>query len=184
METQGNKTSSSGNYNAFQSLDPKPEFIPNSASVPIEGGSARTARLSTLAHTRFLLLLAMLTTGIFGLTAWYANAAFSAELTNSATNALHKLLSVEVGSAIAILRILQGLLATLTTIALSNAFEAIQWALISDRNGINCLKLLGISPTTGVLGTLGLIVDTHSRLAVRSWAFLRYVSLGAVDNLE
>jgi hypothetical protein len=166
MEIQRNEAESFG-------LDPKLDFTPNTTSVLIERDATRTTRPSSFAHTRSLLFLAVLTTGIFGLTAWYANAAFSAELANSATNALHTIFSIEVGSAIAILRILQGLLATLTTVALSNAFEAIQWALVSNGNGINCLQLLGISPVTGVMGTLGLIIDTQSRIIDRSWAFLR-----------
>ncbi|PMD53218.1 uncharacterized protein K444DRAFT_703764, partial [Hyaloscypha bicolor E] len=148
-------------------------FTFNTTSVPIEGGETRTTRRSTLAHTGFLLFLAVLTTGIFGLTAWYANAAFSSQLTNNATNTLHAIFNIEVGSVIAVLRILQGLLATLTTVALSNAFGPIQWALISDGKSIKCPQLLGISPATGAMGVLGLLVDTQSRAVERSWAFLR-----------
>jgi hypothetical protein len=166
MEIQRNETESFG-------LDPKLEVTPHTTSVLVEGGAARATRSSTFVHTRSLLFLAVLTTGIFGLTAWYANAAFSAELANNATNALHTIFSIEVGSAIAILRILQGVLATLTTVSLNYTFEAIEWALVSDGNGINCLQLLGISPATGVMGTLGLIIDTHSRVIDRGWAALR-----------
>ncbi|KAG4439159.1 hypothetical protein IFR05_005358 [Cadophora sp. M221] len=145
----------------------------------IEENRPPLAPQSKFWHFLSSLLLAILTTGIFGLTAWFANAAFSAELTNDATSALHTVFSGQFGSAIAVLRILQGLLATLTTIALSNTFEAIQWALISDGNGISCLKLLAISPVNGVLGTLGLLFDTQPRIVERSWAVLRLTAIVA-----
>jgi hypothetical protein len=173
MEIQKNESESFGNHGRSEPLDPKLEFTPNLTSTPIDGEATPATRPSAFVHTRFLFFLAFLTTAIFGLTAWYANAAFSAELTSTATNALRTVFSIQVGSAIAILRILQGLLATLTAVALSDAFEAIQWALVSDGNGINCLQLLAISPATGVMGTLGLITDIQSRIIVRSWAFLR-----------
>lgn len=173
MAIPTNKARSVKNDDRLQQLDPKAELTFNTTSVPIDGSEARTTRRSTLAHPGFLIFLAVLTTGIFGLTAWYANAAFSSQLTNNATKTLHTIFNIEVGSAIAVLRILQGLLATLTAVALSNAFGLVQWALTSDGKSIKCLQLLGISPATGVMGVLGLLVDTQSRAVERSWAFLR-----------
>ncbi|KAH9208078.1 hypothetical protein DL95DRAFT_312540 [Leptodontidium sp. 2 PMI_412] len=138
-----------------------PEPLSKTKPELIEENGPPSAPQSKFWHFLSPLLLAILTTGIFGLTAWYANAAG------------------QFGSAIAVLRILQGLLATLTTVALSNTFEAIQWALISNGSGIGCLKLLAISPVNGVLGTLGLLFDTQPRIVERSWAVLRLTTIVA-----
>lgn len=149
----------------------KQTFSLGSTNLLQSGGNA--SRISTFAHTRSLILLAALSTGTFTLTVWYADAAFSAELTIHAAKAVNKLFRIEFGSAIAILRILQGLLATLTTASLYNAFEIVQWAHISDQDGAECLRVLGISPSTGVIGTLGLLVDRQARMVDRGWSSLR-----------
>jgi hypothetical protein len=53
----------------------------------------------------------------------------------------------------------------------------ILWATASSRSGLNCLSLLGISPTTGILGTIAIAFTGSARFGDRAWASLRSVIL-------
>lgn len=109
------------------------------------------------------------------LTAWYAQAIFSDEQTTSFQRFLARIFKVEVGSALAILRILQGALTTSSTIALFKAFELVQWALVGQEKGVDALRLLGVSPSTGLLGTMGVVLNGRSRVGDKLWAGGKYV---------
>jgi hypothetical protein len=133
----------------------------------------RTKRTSVLAHTGPLLGLVIATTMVFVFTAWYAQATFSNNLTSSAQKAMYAVFRVEVGSALAVLRLMQGLLTTLTSAAIFKAFELIKWALLTNANAMDCLRLLSISPETSILGSVGIIVDRRTRHMDRIWSLMR-----------
>ncbi len=109
------------------------------------------------------------------MTAWYAQAIYSDETKTAFQRFLARIYKVEVGSALTILRILQGALTTLSTIALFKAFELVQWALVGQEKGVNALRLLGVSPSTGLLGTIGVVLNRRSRVSDKLWATAKYV---------
>lgn len=158
-------------------LEPQPttNLNPLSPEAQYKSRHSRVTRWETLGHTYSILLLALFTSAIFVLTAWYAQATFSDETTTAFRRSLARIFKVEVGSALAILRTLQGVLTTLSTIALFKAFELVQWALVGQEKGVDVLKLLGVSPSTGLLGTMGVVLNGRSRVSDKLWATAKYV---------
>ena len=128
---------------------------------------------SRLSATWYLLLLVALSTLIFVFTTWFVQAAFSGETGLRASQVLSKLLKADVGDALAVLRIAQGVLSTFTVLALTNAFELVQWALSGRQRGIGFASFLGLSPTTSLWGVVAIAVSRVSRLPERVWGFTR-----------
>lgn len=91
-----------------------------------------------------------------------------------------KLLNVDVSNTLTILRLLQGVLSLCTTFVLLRAFEILQWALSGRKDGVRALLLLGLSPTTGVVGTTGLIFSRQVQWKDRVVAATRLGLLAAV----
>src|SRR6266536_5313410 len=158
-------------------LEPQPTTYLNPLSPEAQYNSrhSKVTRWETLGHTYSILLLALFTSLGFVLTAWYAQAIYSDETKTAFQRFLARIYKVEVGSALTILRILQGALTTLSTIALFKAFELVQWALVGQEKGVNALRLLGVSPSTGLLGTIGVVLNRRSRVSDKLWATAKYV---------
>src|SRR5947207_1053156 len=106
-------------------------------------------------------LLTGFTIAVFCVTAVFAEASVSV----NSVSYLKKF-----GSTLAILRILQGLTFTLTSLTLNPPLELIQWSLASRNNGLRLLTFLSISPTTGVLGMLGMVFRENPKACDRAWA--------------
>lgn len=119
---------------------------------------------STLKQSFWPSLLMGLTIAVFSVTASFAKAAISTD----SVSYLQKF-----SSTLAILRVLQGITSTLTNVALNQILELIQWSLVSRNNGLRLLTFLSISPTTGVLGMLGMVLRKYPRACDRAWAVCR-----------
>lgn len=76
-------------------------------------------------------------------------------------------------STLTILRLLQGLLSTCSVFVLLQAFELLTWASISRNSGSRILHLLGLSPTTGILGTCSIGLSKHAKWVDRGSAILK-----------
>ena len=87
-------------------------------------------------------------------------------------------LKVNVSITLAVLRVLQGLLAALVTISLSRALLFLQWSLICRPRGLSYLSLLSLSGSTGHWGMLRILFGLGSGLSTRAFAVMRYVCLG------
>ncbi|KAI1967016.1 hypothetical protein LOZ58_000509 [Ophidiomyces ophidiicola] len=109
-----------------------------------------------------LLLWCLLSTALFSITAWIAQAKFSTS------------------STLTWLRTSQGLLSTCSTIALAKVFELIQWALTGRNGGLYLLSLLGLSPTTGAWGATQIVFAKGARIFDRLWPALRLFLTAAV----
>lgn len=72
------------------------------------------------------------------------------------------------------------MLSVCSTAVLLTTFDLIQWALTSRDNGVSSLCLLGLSPTSGYLGTLGLAFSRHARWTDRLAASGRIGLLTAI----
>jgi hypothetical protein len=71
-----------------------------------------------------------------------------------------------------LLSIFSGLLLTLFTIVLASVFELIHWALTVRQHGLSLVGLLGLSPTTGIMGSLTIIFNWRLRAVDKLWPFL------------
>ena len=72
------------------------------------------------------------------------------------------------------------MLSACSTIVLLNIFDTLQWALSSRGSGVSSLCLLGLSPTSGYLGTFGLAFSRHARWTDRLAASGRIGLLTAI----
>lgn len=84
-------------------------------------------------------------------------------------------LTADVSTTITIVRALQGILTTLVTVSLAQAFSYLQWSFIrsSGADGVPYARQLALSPTTSVSGTLSLIFHRSTPLESRLWALFR-----------
>lgn len=114
----------------------------------------------------FPLSLELLATAVFVLTVWTAQTTHSTSVTIAG-------FKVDASSTLTLLSVSQGVLSSLITAILSSLFEAMQWTLTARENGLTSISLLGISPTTGVIGCLRIILSRRCRLAERLWPLLR-----------
>ncbi|KAL3443429.1 hypothetical protein BJX65DRAFT_311930 [Aspergillus insuetus] len=126
-----------------------------------------------VSQTWFLVLLEMLSTVIFILTAWIAKS------THTPRVALAGFI-IDSSSTLTLLSILSGLLSTLLTLVLACVFELIHWALTVRDDGLSSVSLLGLSPTTGIMGSLTIIFTRRLRAVDRLWPLLRVALTVAV----
>lgn len=94
---------------------------------------------------------------------------------------LASLLHVSVSSTVAILRVLEGLLSLCSGAVLSSAFESLHWGLSGRARGLRLLCLLGLSPTSGLVGTLSLAFSKHACGADRFAALGRIGLFAAIS---
>jgi hypothetical protein len=76
------------------------------------------------------------------------------------------------------LSILQFLLTTFTASAVSQILECLQWKFISSTSETSAFKLLGISPTTGYLGSLKIASFSSVRSSDRCWSIFKVILVG------
>ncbi|KAF2005758.1 hypothetical protein P154DRAFT_551439 [Amniculicola lignicola CBS 123094] len=107
-------------------------------------------------------------------------AAFSGEVAVRASRALSNALKFDVGNALALLRFVQGVLSTFTTLALMQALELLQWALAGRDNGVSSVGFLGVAPTTTITGVASIVTSKVSRLHERFWGICRLVLVAAI----
>lgn len=85
-----------------------------------------------------------------------------------------------ISSTLAILRLLEGLLSLCVATAISKSFEIVQWSLLARNEGLPALLHLGLSPITGLWGTLALISGKKSSGAARLASVARISSVTTV----
>ncbi|KAL2852043.1 hypothetical protein BJY01DRAFT_244659 [Aspergillus pseudoustus] len=119
-----------------------------------------------VSQTWLPILLEVLSTVVFILTAWIAKS------THTPRVALAGFI-IDSSSTLTLLSIFSGLLSTLLTIVLSCIFELIHWALTVREDGLSSIGLLGLSPTTGIMGSLTIIFTRRLRATDRLWPLLR-----------
>jgi hypothetical protein len=137
------------------------------------------ATASSISRRRDLIppLIVALATALFVAVAWFANATISDTSYTRTRNFIKTALHVDVGDTLTILSVLQGLLAFLMGMMLDSILELIQWSLMGRKQGLDLLSILALSPSTGVSGTLGILLCRTSGLQDRLWAFCKYVHL-------
>lgn len=81
-------------------------------------------------------------------------------------------------NTLGVLRTLQEFTSVLTGFALNSAFEAIEWAAVGTVDGFNALSFLSLSPSTSLVGVLGIVFGRRARLRHRVWGFMRLGLIG------
>jgi len=109
-------------------------------------------------------------TATFIVTAWFANATFSGESSARTFRVLKDVLHIDVRNTLTVLSILQGVLSFLMGIVLDDVLELVQWSLMGRAQGLQTLSILGLSPTTGAAGTLGIVFSRMANKTNRIWA--------------
>jgi len=95
-------------------------------------------------------------------------------------------LTLDVSTTITIVRAMQGVLAAMATVTVSQSFSYLQWGFLrSSRGGAPYVRQLALSPTTSIAGTLSLVFHQASGWSPRFWGLLRLtlmllVGLGGV----
>jgi hypothetical protein len=126
---------------------------------------------SSWAQSRQLFLWATLASVSFTLTAWFARATLSSAKLASTERRMHLSLSNTLG----ILRTLQEVTSVLTGVLLNHVLEIMEWGLASSKGGVPALTFLSLSPTTSLIGVLGVAFGRAARFFDRIWAVSRYV---------
>jgi hypothetical protein len=132
-------------------------------------------RDTTIKQTGYATFLTFVATGIFIFTAYFIEAAFSGEVAVRASRALSNALKFDVGNALALLRFVQGVLSTFTTLALMQGLELLQWALAGRDNGVSSVGFLGVAPSTTMTGVASIVTSKVARLHERFWGVCRSV---------
>ncbi|ORY14471.1 hypothetical protein BCR34DRAFT_560515, partial [Clohesyomyces aquaticus] len=87
---------------------------------------------------------------------------------------------IDIGSTLAVLRIAQGVLSTLTTIGLLRALEMLQWGLAGRKHGLAGSAFLSLSPTTHILGVIRIVLSRLSNWSARGWSVIRVTLVTAI----
>ena len=143
---------------------------------PADSGTAnKTKSTSTkIQVTKSRLALAIASTTLFAVTAWFAASTFSSRPKDQANHIVQSHLHVSFSSTVTVLRVLQGLTSTFTAAAVAQTFEEIQWTLASRDRGLRLLSFLGFSPSTGIFGAVKLVFGRKEQLSDRGSATSRY----------
>ena len=154
-------------------VDQPSPYAKQEPSVSISEGQRRASKTTkvknTWSHHRMNIFSVALASVSFAATAWFARATFSANMLADVRKTAHLSLSNTLG----VLRTLQEVTSVLTGLVLNNTFEVIEWSLASGDRGIGALSLLSLSPTTRLLGVVGVAFSRRGRVADRLWALLR-----------
>jgi hypothetical protein len=117
-----------------------------------------------------LLLMVVLASVCFIVTAWFAQATFSSTTFTRTRDFFKSEFRVDIGDTLTILALLSRLLTVLTAYVLNNILEVLQWSLTCRDHGLSISSALAISGSTGLLGTLEIIVGKSPEKVARIWA--------------
>lgn len=132
---------------------------------------------SSFLNTKYFFFITIFSTATFALVLWYVQA-FSAPTTAIRTGqAMQQILNIDIGSALAVLRVTQGALSALVTFGLAKALEMLQWGLTGRVRGLESNVFFALSPATPVLEVFRIVISRTSSFAARVWGLMRWVLL-------
>ncbi|KAI0872377.1 hypothetical protein GGS24DRAFT_18477 [Hypoxylon argillaceum] len=130
-------------------------------------------KLHTILEVWLQICLGVVTIGLFAVIIVLVQASFAAQTRSDSNQALASIDKINMSLTLGILRLSQGILSALTTFLLDESFQFLQWTLISSKKGLSYASILGMSPTTGVLGMISLITSPLAKGTSIVWALLR-----------
>jgi len=110
---------------------------------------------------------------LYGIIIWFAQTSPSAIKATKEQRALDTVLKLDASTSLAVVRVLQGLLATLSFSDLWASFESFQWHLTNRPEGLGYVSALALSPITTLPGTLRILGSKPADLKSRLWALLK-----------
>ncbi|RYC57014.1 hypothetical protein CHU98_g9193 [Xylaria longipes] len=131
-----------------------------------------TLKESRLGYTWKQVLINLLILALLVVVVVFVQATYDAERNSAKKVALNRLMKADVSTTLAVLRVSQGILSTLTSLSLIESLIALQWSMIESRQGFGYLDLLALSPTSGVTGALELIFSSITKGSSKAYAFL------------
>ncbi|KAK3315493.1 hypothetical protein B0H66DRAFT_642710 [Apodospora peruviana] len=123
-----------------------------------------------LSHIKVPIAIALLLSILYAVITWFVNTTPSAISKSEVGSALDGLLRLDAGTAIAILRVLQGTLTLVSFSALSGSLELVQRRLSAREEGLCYLIFLLLSPATGLLATSRILFARSVDVTSRLWA--------------
>ncbi|TGJ81959.1 hypothetical protein E0Z10_g6802 [Xylaria hypoxylon] len=128
---------------------------------------------SRLGYTWKQLLINLLILALLVVVVIFVQATYDAERNSMRKVALGRLMKTDVSTTLAVVRVSQGILSTLTSLSLIEILVTLQWSMIESRQGLGYLDLLALSPTSSVTGALELIFSSITKGSSKAYAFLR-----------
>ncbi|KAI3326173.1 hypothetical protein HD806DRAFT_552487 [Xylariaceae sp. AK1471] len=98
--------------------------------------------------------------GLFTIIILLVQSTFNTQWKSYHERSLSSIEKIDGSIIIALLRTIQAILSTLSSFALGDCFQLLQWALASRKRGLTYASIVALSPTTGVLGMIKYIVLT------------------------
>jgi len=133
----------------------------------------RKPRQSTFQKTGWQFALLLLSSSLF------VSILLVMQLTSWADNdsrqglPLHTRLKVDVSVTLGLIRVLQGLLTALTTLAISRTLQLLQWVLVCRPRGLAYPSLLSLSQSTSYTGSLRIMFGSMSDVPPRAFSVMR-----------
>lgn len=170
-----NATSSTGKQDHENDSSGATDIEEQETCPPPSKRHSRWLRLkeSRLGYTWKQLLTNLLIVALLAVVVVFVQATYDAERNSVEKAALDRLMKADVSTTLAVLRVSQGILSTLTSLSLADSLVALQWSMIESRQGLGYLDLLALSPTSGITGALELICSTITKGSSKAYAFLR-----------
>ena len=129
--------------------------------------------LSRFSSTASQLCLSVLALSLFAVVIIFVRETYAMEHKSNLELPFGSIINTDASTTIAVVRIAQGVLATLTDITIKEAFVSLHWILINTSSGLPYLSLLALSPTTGELGLSYLLFAKRSNIATKLRVLLR-----------
>ncbi|KAI0438358.1 hypothetical protein F4803DRAFT_569647 [Xylaria telfairii] len=170
-----NATSSTGKQDHESDSSEVTDIEEQETCPPESKRHSRWLRLkeSRLGYTWKQLLTNLIIVALLAVVVVFVRATYDAERNSARKAALDRLMKADVSTTLAVLRVSQGILSTLTSLSLVDSLVALQWSMIESRQGLGYLDLLALSPTSGITGALELICSSLTKGSSKAYAFLR-----------
>jgi hypothetical protein len=136
-------------------------------------GTSSTADGYSHRRDPVFVIVAILASAIFSVIIWITRTTFSEEASKDTGQFFEKVFRMDAGDTITVLSVLSGALGAAMTTLLDMVFESVQWAFVGRSWGVSMSTALALSPTTGIIGTLQLMITKEVGNATRTSAGLK-----------
>jgi len=129
----------------------------------------------TLSRIRVALSLALLSSVLYAVITWFVGTTFSAIKKSESNQLLDDLLRLDANTAIALLRVFQGVVTLASSSAIASSLELVQRSLCAREDGLSYAAFLILSSATGLMATCRIFLSPIVKRSHRLWACIKYV---------
>ncbi|KAI9157891.1 hypothetical protein HJFPF1_05875 [Paramyrothecium foliicola] len=137
---------------------------------------------SKLHSTRLQIAAVAVSLALLAVVITFVQATYIAEQRSLQGLTISSLLKIEASAILAILRLSQGVLSLLTTLAIESVFLLLQWNTMDTLEGIPYLTVLTLSPSTSAWGLISIIGSGAATASAKMWAASRRVFDTAIEQ--